>query len=293
MLMFAKDITQRDHKHPLEAKDRDLGAYMGYQRKLFPYTVVRAGLDLAYKELDDILEYVDNDFRPPEGSSRQEYPADIEEWFRNRFPWSSAFLKMEDMHHTLVILVQAMDSFRTWEKMNSYHWVILYDCVHNIIKVYNELLKNSSSNARDIHLSNSVPVNFDDFINNYWAHLDFMVLSQADFEHERHRKRKENIEAAIKNKMGEGVEAITALQAIAQDFDLDEVAVVMLRRDPVKTSHLELNNQNDASTGFVGHKKALALAELSDEVADVDGDYLVNCEYGKSSILPLMAVSGS
>ena len=291
MLMFAKDITQRDHKHPLEAKDQDLGAYMEYQRKLFPYTIVRAGLDLAYKELDDILQYVDNDFRPPGGSSRQEYPTDIQEWFRNRFPWASAFLKMEDMHHTLVILVQAMDSFRTWERMNSYHWVVLYDCVHNIIQVYNELLKNSSSNARDIHLSNSVPVNFDDFINNYWAHLDFMILSQADFAHECHRERKVNIEAAIKNKMGEGVEAITALQTIAQDFGLDEVAVAMLRRDPVKTIHLELNSQNDAPNGFVGHKNALARVEPSEEAVDVDGNYLMNFEYSKSAILPLIAVS--
>ena len=59
MLIFAKDIGKRDHKHVLEDKIPELKQYMEYQRKLFPYTVVRAGLDLAYKELDDILDFIE------------------------------------------------------------------------------------------------------------------------------------------------------------------------------------------------------------------------------------------
>ena len=55
MIIFSKDIGQRDHIHVLEDKLPDLKDYMNYQRKLFPYTIVRAGLDLAYKEVDDIL----------------------------------------------------------------------------------------------------------------------------------------------------------------------------------------------------------------------------------------------
>ena len=60
MLIFAKDIGKRDHKHALEDKLPELKQYMEYQRKLFPYTIVRAGLDLAYKELDDILDFIEN-----------------------------------------------------------------------------------------------------------------------------------------------------------------------------------------------------------------------------------------
>ncbi len=71
MLIFAKDITQRDHKHSQEENDAELQQYMEYQRKLFPYTVIRAGLDLAYKELDDILVYLDNESKPPADSARQ------------------------------------------------------------------------------------------------------------------------------------------------------------------------------------------------------------------------------
>ena len=74
MLIFSKDIGQRDHIHALEDKLPNLKGYMEYQRKLFPYTIVRAGLDLAYKEVDDILSFIDNDYRPPTDSNRQEYP---------------------------------------------------------------------------------------------------------------------------------------------------------------------------------------------------------------------------
>jgi len=196
MLIFAKDISNRDHKHSLESDDPKLKAYMEYQRKLFPYTIVRAGLDLAYKELDDILEYQDNDLQPPEDSSRKEYPADIPLWYKTRFPWSSAFLKMEDMHFALVTMVKAMDSFRTEETINAYHLAILYDAVHNIVEIYNGLRKQNADQARDIHLSSGVVVSFDDFINNYWPHLDFMILSQPDFPHAVLMPRNRKIEEA-------------------------------------------------------------------------------------------------
>ena len=55
MLIFAKDIGKRDHKHELEDKLPELKQYMEYQRKLFPYTVVRAGLDLAYKDRKSVV----------------------------------------------------------------------------------------------------------------------------------------------------------------------------------------------------------------------------------------------
>ncbi|MDP7611153.1 MAG: hypothetical protein QGH62_01780, partial [Nitrospinaceae bacterium] len=84
MLIFAKDISQRDFVHSAEDRDPDIKEYMSYQRSLFPYTIVRAGLDLAYKELDDILNYVENDNQPPADSNRQEYPSDIPGWYRTR-----------------------------------------------------------------------------------------------------------------------------------------------------------------------------------------------------------------
>lgn len=233
MLIFAKDIGERDHKHAQESENQALREYMEYQRKLFPYTVIRAGLDLAYKELDDILNYVDNDHQKPEGSMREDYPSDIPEWYRQQFPWSGSFMAMEDMHSLLVILIKAMDSFRTYERGNTFHWTALYDSTRNIVKVYNELLSADPAHARDIQLSQGVEVNFEDFINNYWPHLEFMILSKPDFAHTRLMERVLQVEDYVKERMAEGEAPLAALEQAGKKYDLDPATLPLLRRDPI------------------------------------------------------------
>jgi len=279
VLIFSKDIGQRDHIHTLEDTLPDLKDYMEYQRKLFPYTVVRAGLDLAYKEVDDILNFIDNDHRPPADSNRQDYPSDVDQWYRQRFPWTSAFLKMEDMHFTLVTLVKAMDSFRTHETANSYHWTVLYDSAHNIIQVYNSLIREKPDQSRDIHLSSGVEVDFDDFINNYWLDLDFMIFSQADFPHKRHMERKESIEEAIKQRMAEGDEPLVALGNLDPSLELDEATLRLLRRDPVETRFLELTSHPETGKQYESlYQKNLEIPEYG-KISAIDADYLANHEY--------------
>ncbi len=284
MLIFAKDISQRDHRHELEDKLPELKQYMEYQRKLFPYTVVRAGLDLAYKEIDDMMNFIDNDCQPPADSSRQEYPSDVKQWYANRFPWTSAFLKMEDMHFTLVTLVKAMDSFRTHESLNAYHGSVLYDCVHNIIQVYNSLIRDDPGNSRDIHLSNAVEVNFDDFINNYWLDLDFMTFSQADYPHARHQERKNLLEEEIKDIMAEGIEPLVALEKLDPPFKLDEATLKLLRRDPVATRFLELKSNPETGSQFDGIHKEYVEDPQYGRLSIIDAEYLKNFSF-------MMAVS--
>ncbi len=283
MLIFAKDISNRDHKHSREDQDAELKTYMEHQRKLFPYTVVRAGLDLAYKELDDILQYVDNDHQPPADASRQDYPADIPEWYRLRFPWTSAFLKMEDTHFVLVTLVKAMDSFRTEETPNTFHLAVLYDAVHNIIEVYNGLLKEAQDRARDIHLSQNVKVNFDDFINNYWPHLDFMILSKPDFPHAFHMQRTRKIEDEIKEMMADGVEPLTALEDAAEKFDLDPTTRTLLRRDPVKVEHLELASQLQRDTTYEKLYLETQATQGGGKLSVIDAAYQKNFALAKAA----------
>ena len=277
MLIFAKDIGKRDHKHELEDKLPELKQYMEYQRKLFPYTVVRAGLDLAYKELDDILDFIENGYRPPEDSSRREYPTDVNQWYKSRFPWSSAFLKMEEMHFALVVLVKAMDSFGTNEKINAYHWSVLYDSVHNIIQVYNDLIQNDPGNSRDIHLSNAVEVNFDDFINNYWPDLDFMVFSQADYPHARHQERKNLLEEEIKDIMSEGIEPLVALEKLEHPFKLDQATLKLLRRDPVDTRQLELKGVPDTGSEFDSIYNKYVEDPQHGKLRVIDAEYIKTC----------------
>lgn len=282
MLLFAKDIGTRDHKHALEDKLPELKQYMEYQRKLFPYTVVRAGLDLAYKELDDILDFIENGYRPPEDSSRREYPTDVNLWYKNRFPWSSAFLKMEEMHFALVVLIKAMDSFGTHEQVNAYHWAVLYDSVHNIIQVYNDLVRNDPGNSRDIHLSNGVEVNFDDFINNYWPDLDFMTFSQADYPHTHHQERKDSLEEEIKDIMSEGVEPLAALEKLEPPYKLDTYTLKLLRRDPVETRFLELKSAPDTGNEFDCIYKEYVEHPQHGRLSVVDAEYIKCSEHVKA-----------
>ncbi|NIQ02232.1 MAG: hypothetical protein GWM98_19095 [Nitrospinaceae bacterium] len=242
MFIFAKDIGERDHKHSRESEHPPLREYMVYQRKLFPYTIVRAGLDLAYKELDDILSYIDNDYQKPADSTREDYPADIPEWYRTRFPWSGSFMSMEDMHALLVRLIQSMDSFRSYERGNSYHYAVLYDSTHNIVNVYNELLARDPHQARDIHLSNGVEVDFEDFVNNYWPHLEFMILSKPDYAHPRLMERVRQIEDEIKQRLDDGLPPLEALAQAGRMFTLDPATLPLLRRDPIAPELAELDS---------------------------------------------------
>ena len=283
MLIFDKDISHRDFIHSAEDQDPHIKKYMGYQRCLFPYTIVRAGLDLAYKELDDILNYLDNDNQPPEDSSRQEYPTDIPSWYQARFPWTAGFIKIEDMHSLLVILIQAMDSFRTHEKMNTYHLMVIYDSVHNIVELYNGLLKEAPEKARDIHLSQDKPVFFDDFVNNYWPHLDWMILSKPDYQHARHLERKQKIEQTIQQKMADGEEPIKALEKTSNLFDIDGSSLHLLKKGKLLQRYFELKSVPLNTNPYELLNKEVDSATKFGIMPLIDSEFLTNMNHQKKS----------
>lgn len=278
MLIFAKDIGERDHKHIRENDNPELKEYMEYQRKLYPYTVIRAGIDLAYKELDDILCYIDNDHQKPEDSTRDEYPQDIPGWYKYRFPWTGSFMKMEDAHAILVRLIQAMDSFRTQEACNTYHWAVLYDSTHNIVHVYNELLRTDFNSARDIRLSNNIEVRFEDFVNNYWPHLEFMILSQPDFQHVRLMKRIHQIEEEIKESLGDGVAPLEALEKAAAHYTFDPATLSVLRRDPIDPQWVELVPKPLDDQSYAYLKELLPEGAAGAGLPVIDAEYEMNFE---------------
>ena len=287
MLIFNKDISHRDFIHSAEDQDPNIKEYMSYQRCLFPYTIVRGGLDLAYKEVDDILNYLDNGNQPPADSNRQEYPADIPGWYQARFPWSAGFIKTEDMHSILVILIQSMDSFRTHEKMNTYHLMVIYDYVHHIIELYNGLLKTSPEKARDIHLSQDKPVYFDDFINNYWPHLDWMVLSQPDYKHARHLERKQKIELEIQQRMADGEEPIKSLEKTSKLFNIDESSLHLLRRDKILQKTFVLESVPINANPYDPLSKEIASDTKFGVISKIDLEFITNMHHKKKSKVTL------
>jgi len=170
-----------------------------------------------------------------------------------------------------------MDSFGTNEKINAYHWSVLYDSVHNIIQVYNDLIQNDPGNSRDIHLSNAVEVNFDDFINNYWPDLDFMIFSQADYPHARHQERKNLLEEEIKDIMSEGIEPLVALEKLEHPFKLDQATLKLLRRDPVDTRQLELKGVPDTGSEFDSIYNKYVEDPQHGKLRVIDAEYIKTC----------------
>ena len=280
MLLFAKDISLKNHHHALEGEDIGLKAYMNYQRKLFPYTIFRAGLDLAYKELDDILNFVDNQFKPPSNSPRTDYPKDIDQWFHEQYPWTSNFMSRDAVHSTLVVLIQSMESTRNYQSMNVYHWMVLYDVIHNVLTFYNDLLTFSPDRAGDIKLSQGVKIYFDDFVNNFWSCLDFMILSKADYPHEQLLVRNNKIEKAIHEKIQEGDTPPVALEKTAGTFNIREVTLSCLRHDPVTEQSLEFKTlpMEEDPYSYLYQKTA-----ASKGLSVIDYEYTINYELFKKT----------
>ena len=276
MLIFAKDICIRDHAHSLEKEDPELMKYMVYQRNLFPYTIVRAGLDLAYKEIDDMLDYVDAGNKPPPGSQRQNYPADVPGWFKERFPWTAAFTSMADMHNLMVNMIKCMDSFRTHEDCVVWHWMVAYDAVHNVVNVYNGLLKESPENAGDLKLSKDIAVDFEDFINNYWPNLHFMLLSKPDYPHTRLIAENGKIEDAIQQRTPPGDSPILALEGIANSFDIDESVLSLLRHDAIESQNLAPATNANGAKIFDRLYEIIPNGSPFAGIAVVDAEYSMN-----------------
>jgi hypothetical protein len=155
----------------------------------------------------------------------------------------------------------------------------LYDAVYNIIQVYNSLIREKPDQSRDIHLSNGVEVDFDDFVNNYWLNLDFMIFSQADFPHARHMKRKAMIEEMIQQRMADGEEPLVALENIEPDCKPDEGALKLLRRDPVETRLLELISHPETGKQYDSINKEFVENPQYGKISIIDADYLVNQEH--------------
>ena len=176
-----------------------------------------------------------------------------------------------------------MDSFRTYEKMNSYHLMVIYDSSFNIIELYNSLLKESPEKARDIHLSQDEPVFFDDFINNYWPHLDWMILSQPDFEHAKHLERKQKIELEIQERMADGEEPIKALKNTSKQYNIDESSLELLGRNKVLQNFLDLETISLDETPYnllceeVDSDTKYGLMPL------IDSEFLINMRHQKKS----------
>ena len=80
---------------------------------------------------------------------------------------------------------------------------------------------------------------FDDFVNNYWPRLDFMLLSSPDYPHALLMGRNRQIEKVVHEKISEGMNPMQALESVAGEFEIDDAVVRLLGRSPLEARNKE------------------------------------------------------
>ena len=147
---------------------------------------------------------------------------------------------------------------------------------HNIVNVYNELLLTNFNSARDIRLSNNIEVRFEDFINNYWPHLEFMILSQPDYPHARLMERIHRIEEAIKESLGDGTPPLEALEQASARHAFNPASLPLLRRDAIDPKWVELIAQPLDQQGYAHLKETVPEGSPCAGLPAIDAEYEMN-----------------
>ena len=134
----------------------------------------------------------------------------------------------------------------------------------------------STNSARDIWLSNNIEVRFEDFVNNYWPHLEFMILSQPDFTHVRLMERIHRIEEEIKESLGDGTPPLEALEKAAVQHNFDPASLPLLRRDPIDPQWVELDSQPLNDKVYAHLKELLPEGAAGAGLPMIDAEYEMN-----------------
>ena len=124
---------------------------------------------------------------------------------------------------------------------------------------------------------------FDDFINNYWPHLDWMILSQPDFEHAKHLERKQKIELAIQQRMADAEEPIKALNSASKPFNVDKSSLHLLGREKILQKFLKLETVSLNDTPYNSLNEEVDSGTKFGFMPRVDSEFLINMHHQQNS----------
>ncbi len=228
MLAFAKDITQNKPKHPEEDKNDELKQYMEYQRKLDHERLV-------YHSLDHAKTYLHENIQKCAGDTEK-----LNAYLKKAFPISHRFADGDGLMLMLRKLVNGHNSTNNWYRMNSYYHAVVYDCMQRFVKIYNRLLKEYPEKAKEYRVSEGVEVDFDDWVFLYFPDLDFHIGKPLEYTHYPFAKRNKAIEEEVDKEVAAGKSREEALNAIKEDYEIDEMSIKALLNKPITQKDLEL-----------------------------------------------------
>ncbi len=228
MLAFAKDITQSQPNHRDEAKNPELKNYMNYQRKLNHVRIVYYSLKHAKNELQENLQQL------------RKNGENAEPYLEQAFPLSHHFADDKTLTLMLKKLVGGHNEDKQWYRLNSYYYALAYDCMNRFIKHYNQMVRDSTEEARQFTFAGGGEIDFGDWVYLYFPHLDFHIGTPLDQTQYPFAKRNKTIEEEIDKKTHNGETLEKALKSLKEEYEIDDVAIKVVLHKKISHDDLEL-----------------------------------------------------
>ncbi len=228
MLAFAKDITQNMPIHPEEDKNTELKEYMDYQRRLDHERLIYHSLDHAKSELQEHLQEAMGD------------PEKIKPFLEQAFPISRRFADADTLMLMLRKLLNGHNSTNNWYRMNSYYHAVVYESMKGFIKIYNRLLREAPEKAEELKIAKGMEVDFDDWAYLYFQDLDFHLGRDLGYTHYPFAKRNAAILEEVEKEISGGKSREQALQAVKEQFEIDDITIDLLLDKKIGQKDLEL-----------------------------------------------------
>lgn len=228
MLAFAKNITQTDPKHPQEDKNPELKEYMDYQRKLKHERIVFHSLEHGKTDLQRNMQTLEGDEEK------------LQEYLQQAFPLSHPFADADTLMIMLRKLINSHNASQNWYRMNAYHYALVYDCMKCFLQYYNRLTEESPEKAESYGIAEGVAIDFDDWSELYFPDLDFHIGKKLDYTQYPFAKRNQAIEEKIDQQTQNGTSREEALQAIKDDYEIEDSSIKVLLNQKISKKDLEL-----------------------------------------------------
>jgi len=228
MLAFAKDITQKEPKHPEEGQNAKLKEYMDYQRKINHEKLVYHSLDHAKNYLQKTI----NDLRGDENK--------LKGYLKQAFPVAHRYADSDTLMLMLRKLLNAHNATNNWYRLNRYYSGLVYDAMSRFIQIYNRLVNEAPEKSDEYDVTDKLEVDFDDWVRLFFHDLDFLIGQPLAYVHFTFRKRNLAIENSIQEGINAGKSREEAIKDSTKQFNIEEDAVTILSNKAVDEKNLEL-----------------------------------------------------
>ena len=228
MLAFAKDITQKEPKHPEEGQNAKLKEYMDYQRKINHEKLVYHSLEHAKNYLQKTI----NDMRGDENK--------LKGYLKQAFPVAHRYADSDTLMLMLRKLLNAHNATNNWYRLNRFYSGLVYDAMSRFIQIYNRLINEAPEKSEEYDVTDKLEVDFDDWVRLFFHDLDFLIGQPLAYVHFTFRKRNLAIENSIQEGIDSGKSREEAIKETTKQFNIEEDAVTILSNKSVDEKNLEL-----------------------------------------------------